>query len=66
MLAEEGLPCSDSECSTRELSENGASVAEPGMDRTAANFIDHLLALPDGEAMPTSTSHARVRGWVEL
>ena len=46
-LVEEGLLRSDSERGTWELSEKGASVVEAWLDRTAANFIDHLLALPD-------------------
>ena len=46
-LVEEGLLRSDSERGTWELSEKGASVVATWLDRTAADFIDHLLALPD-------------------
>ena len=46
-LVEEGLLRSDSERGTWELSEKGASVVATWLDRTASDFIDHLLALPD-------------------
>ena len=46
-LVDEGLLRSDSERGTWALSEKGASVVETWFKQLAANFVDHLLALPD-------------------
>ena len=43
-----GFLRSDSERGRWELSEKGASVVETWFEQTAASFVDHLLALPDG------------------
>jgi hypothetical protein len=46
-LVEEGLLRGDSERGMWELSDKGVSVVETWLDQVAANFVDHLLAMPD-------------------